>query len=113
MDVSEIRKWQQLIREVVLAPHVQDYVVRLCLATHPEGELALPITNQYFRWGSSPRGAQAMILAGKIRAILAGRVNVSRDDLRQVALPALRHRLTLNFEGHAERIDPDAILVVH
>ena len=73
MDGAEIRRWQQLIREVVLAPHVQDYVVRLTLATHPQGEFARPITNQYIRWGASPRAAQAVALAAKVRALLEGR----------------------------------------
>src|SRR5690348_7670988 len=66
MDGSEIKKWQKLIREVILAQHVQDYIVRLTLATHPQGALALPVTNQYLRWGSSPRGAQTIALAAKV-----------------------------------------------
>ena len=70
MDGAEIVGWQQLVREVILAPHVQDYVVRLTLATHPEGPFALPITNQYLRWGASPRGAQTLALAAKVRALL-------------------------------------------
>ncbi|MEZ6078422.1 MAG: hypothetical protein R3C56_22940 [Pirellulaceae bacterium] len=72
MDGEEIRRWQQLVREVILAKHVQDYIVRLVLATHPEGQMAQPITNQYIRWGSSPRGAQTMALAAKVRALLDG-----------------------------------------
>jgi MoxR-like ATPase len=87
MDGSEIVRWQQLIREVILAEHVQDYIVRLVLATHPEGPFALPITNQYLRWGASPRGAQAMALAAKIRALLEGRYNVSFEDVRRVYCP--------------------------
>ena len=72
MDGAEIRRWQQLVREVVLAPHVQDYVVRLTLATHPQGEFAQPITNQYIRWDASPRAAQAVALAAKVRACSKG-----------------------------------------
>jgi len=68
------------------------------------------MTKRFVQQGSSPRGVQAMILAGKIRAIRDGRVHVAAEDLQAVTLPALRHRLTLNFEGHAEQVDPDAIL---
>ena len=111
MDGAEIRQWQETIREVILAPHVRDYIVRLTLATHPEGPLALPITNQYLRWGSSPRGAQSMALAAKVRALLEGRYNVSFEDVRRVYLPALRHRVILNFEAQAENIGTDHVLL--
>ncbi len=103
--------WQQLVREVILATHVQDYIVRLILATHPGGPLAMPITNQYLRWGASPRGAQALALAAKVRALLEGRYNVSFEDVRRVYLPALRHRVILNFEAQAEEIEPDHVLL--
>ncbi|MBP63785.1 MAG: AAA family ATPase [Planctomycetaceae bacterium] len=111
MDGKEITQWQQLIQEVVLAEHVQDYLVRLTLATHPDGPHALKITNQYLRWGSSPRGAQALALAAKVRALLEGRYNVSFEDVRRVYLPALRHRVILNFEAQAEGIDTDHVLL--
>ena len=111
MDGTEIKKWQQLIREVILADHVRDYIVRLTLATHPEGPHALPITNQYLRWGSSPRGAQAIALAAKTRALLEGRFNVGFDDVRRVYLPSMRHRVILNFEAQAEQIDVDQVLL--
>ena len=111
MDGSEILKWQQLIREVILADHVQDYLVRLVLATHPEGPHALPITNQYLRWGSSPRGAQTLALAAKVRALLEGRYNVSFEDVRRVYLPAMRHRVILNFEAQAEGMEADEVLL--
>ena len=111
MDGDEIVQWQQLVREVILAKHVQDYVVRLTLATHPEGEFAQPITNKYLRWGSSPRGAQTIALAAKVRALLGGRYNVSFEDVRRVFLPALRHRVILNFEGEAEGITTDQVLL--
>jgi MoxR-like ATPase len=111
MDGAEILKWQQLVREVILAKHVQDYVVRLTLATHPEGPLAPQITNQYLRWGSSPRGAQTLALAAKVRALLEGRYNVSFEDVRRVYLPAMRHRVILNFEAQAEGIDTDRVLL--
>lgn len=111
MDGEEILRWQALVREVILAPHVQDYIVRLILATHPEGQLAQPITNQYVRWGSSPRGAQTLALASKVRALLDGRFNVSFEDIRRAYLPSLRHRVLLNFEAQAEGIDVDQILL--
>jgi MoxR-like ATPase len=111
MDGSEIKKWQKLIREVILASHVQDYIVRLVLATHPSGPYALPITNQYLRWGASPRGAQTLALAAKVRALLEGRYNVSFEDVRRVYLPALRHRVILNFEAQAEGLDTDHVLL--
>lgn len=111
MDGAEILRWQQLIREVILAQHVQDYVVRLALATHPNGPFAVPITNQYLRWGSSPRGAQTLALAAKVRALLEGRYNVSFEDVRRVYLPAMRHRVILNFEAQAENVDTDHVLL--
>jgi MoxR-like ATPase len=111
MDGTEIKQWQRLIRDVILASHVQDYIVRLVLATHPQGQYALPITNQYLRWGSSPRGAQTLALAAKVRALLEGRYNVSFEDVRRVYLPAMRHRVILNFEAQAEGLDTDHILL--
>ena len=111
MEAEEILRWQQLIRTVILAKHVQDYIVRLTLATHPGGEFGLPITQQYLRWGSSPRGAQTLALAAKARALLDGRFNVSFEDVRRVCLPAMRHRVILNFEAQAEGIDPDQVLL--
>jgi MoxR-like ATPase len=110
MDGEEIVRWQQLVREVILAPHVQDYIARLVLATHPAGPYAVPITNQYLRWGASPRGAQTIALAAKVRALLGGRFNVSFEDVRRVYLPSLRHRVILNFEADAEGIEADKIL---
>jgi MoxR-like ATPase len=106
-----IREHQALVREVLLAPHVRDYAIRLCLATHPGGVYAAPITDKYVRWGSSPRGVQTLVLAAKVRALLDGRYNVSFEDLRRVYLPSLRHRILLNFEAQAENIDPDRVLL--
>jgi MoxR-like ATPase len=102
---------QALVRDVIIAPHVQDYAIRLALATHPNGPYAADITNQYIRWGSSPRGAQTLVLAAKVRSLLDGRFNVSFEDLRRVYLPGLRHRVLLNFEAQAEGIDPDEVLL--
>jgi MoxR-like ATPase len=110
MDGDEIRQWQQLVREILVSPPVQDYAVRLVLATHPQGEFAAAETNKFIRCGASPRGAQALVLAGKVRALLEGRYNVSFEDIRRVYLPALRHRVLLNFEAQAENIPSDTIL---
>lgn len=111
MDGAEIVEWQKLVREVMIAPHVQDYLVRLTLATHPEGPFAAEVTNQYLRWGSSPRGAQTLALASKVRALLDGRFNVSFEDLRRVYLPTMRHRVILNFEAQAEGMTTDDVLL--
>ena len=111
MDGEEILKWQGLIREVILAGHLQDYIVRLVLATHPDGQFVTETSSNYVRWGASPRAAQALALAGKIRALLDGRYNVSFEDVRRVYLPALRHRIIVNFEAQAEGIEPDEILL--
>src|ERR1700736_6534646 len=110
MDGAEIRQWQELVREVLVAPQVQDYAIRLVLATHPQGEFASAETNRYIRCGASPRGAQALVLAGKVRALLEGRYNVSFEDIRRVYLPALRHRVILNFEAQAENIASATVL---
>ena len=110
MDGREIRDWQGLVREVLVAAPVQDYAIRLLLASHPQGEFALPATNRFIRCGASPRGAQAMILAAKVRALLEGRYNVGFEDVRRSYLPAMRHRILLNFEAQAENVSPDAVL---
>ena len=110
MAGEEILGAQKLVQRVVIAPHVQDYVIRVVMATHPEGEFATERVNRYVRWGSSPRGAQAVTLAAKVQALLDGRFNVSFADVKAVVPPALRHRLLLNFEGEAEGIDTDAVL---
>ena len=101
---------QQLVQQVPVASHVKDYAVRLILATHPNTETALEITNQFLKFGSSPRGAQALLLGAKVRALTEGRFNVSFDDVAEVALPALRHRLIVNFEAEAEGVTTDLVL---
>ena len=102
---------QDLVREVIIAPHVQDYAIRLALATHPKGPFAAEVTNQYIRWGSSPRGVQTLVLAAKVRALLDGRYNVTLRRHAPGLSPGLRHRVLLNFEAQAEGIDPDALLL--
>lgn len=97
-------------RQVPIAHAVLDYVVRLVLASHPTNGNAPGIVTQYVRYGASPRGAQAIVLGAKIRALMAGRMNVSYDDVRSVVLPALRHRLVLNFEAEANGVSADDIV---
>jgi len=111
MDGSEILRWQALVREVVLAEHVRDYLVRLVLATHPEGEFATEMTNQYVAWGASPRAAQTLALTAKVHALLDGRLNVGFEDIRRIVLPAMRHRVLMNFEAQAEGITSDEVLL--
>ncbi|HMB07797.1 MAG TPA: MoxR family ATPase [Isosphaeraceae bacterium] len=111
IDGATLIEMQALVREVIIAPHVQDYAIRLALATHPRGPFAAGAANQYIRWGSSPRGVQTLVLAAKVRALLDGRYNVSFEDLRRVYLPSLRHRVLLNFEAQAEGIESDEVLL--
>jgi MoxR-like ATPase len=101
---------QYLVRQVPVASHVRDYAVRLVLATHPKTETAAPIANQYLRFGSSPRGAQSMLLAAKVRALTQGRFNASFEDIQAVVLPTLRHRCILNFEAEAEGVTTDIVI---
>jgi MoxR-like ATPase len=105
-----IAAMQELARGVPIARHVTEYAARLLKATHPDEEGAPGAVRQYVRYGASPRGMQAMILAGKILALLDGRYNVAYDDLRQAARPALRHRLILNFDAQAEGVAADTVI---
>lgn len=107
---DDIAQMGELARTVPAASYVTDYAVRIVLATHPDKEEAPGITKRYVRYGASPRGAQAILLAAKIRALLAERVNVSFEDIRSVALPALRHRVIFNFEAEADRVSPDEVI---
>ncbi|NJD30216.1 MAG: MoxR family ATPase [Chloroflexi bacterium] len=109
-DAAEIVEMQRLARAVPIAPHVTAYAVSILSATHPDQPRAPELVRDYVRYGGSPRGAQARVTGGKIYALLDGRFNVSIDDIRAVALPALRHRVILNFEGEAEGITPEAIV---
>ncbi len=110
LDGPGIVAHQQLVRRVHVAPHVQDYAIRCVLATHPKGEFAVPMVNQFLRFGASPRAAQAITLAAKVRALLDSRFHASFQDIKDVMKPALRHRLILNFEGEAEGITTDMIV---
>ena len=106
---AQILEMRTVVRTVPVAPHVQEYVVKLTLATHPENSENI-LAAKYIRYGSSPRGAQTLILGGKVRALLDGRFNVSLDDIRTLMLPALRHRIILNFEAQADGRTPDDLL---
>ncbi|MEZ6212513.1 MAG: MoxR family ATPase [Phycisphaerales bacterium] len=110
LDADRILAHQHLVTQVAIADHVQDFAVRMVLATHPGGEFATPQVNRFIRVGASPRAAQALVLGAKCRALVAGRFAVSVDDIKAIALPALRHRMLLNFEGAAEGITTDDIV---
>jgi MoxR-like ATPase len=107
---GEVLEMRKTVRAVPIARPVQDYAIRITMGTHPQPPYAHPLTTKYVRYGSSPRGAQALVIGGKIRALLNNRVHVSCDDIRAVAFGALRHRILLSFEGEAERVDTDTII---
>ncbi len=100
----------QLAREVPISSGVSDYVVRLVMATHPDSPRSTPSVQRFVRYGASPRGAQAIVLGAKIRALTHGRLNVAFDDIRAIAMPALRHRIILNFEAESNDISSDDVL---
>jgi MoxR-like ATPase len=110
MGTDELRGFQALIREVPTAESVLRYAARLARGTHPEAEEASPEVRRFVRYGSSPRGAQAIVLGAKVTALLAGRAHVDPQDVEAVALPALRHRVLLNFEGEAEGASADDLV---
>jgi MoxR-like ATPase len=109
-DGASVAELQEIAREVPVASHVADFAVRLVLASHADLPEAAETAKRNIRYGASPRAAQAMILAAKIHAVLAGRVNVAFDDVRRVALPALRHRLILNYESEAKGVTTDRVV---
>jgi MoxR-like ATPase len=110
MTGPQVLRFRELVREVPIASHVRDVAALVVLATHPQWEQAPDVARRFIRYGASPRGAQALVLGAKVRALAAGRYNVSLEDLRAMALPALRHRIILNFEGEAEGVDPDRLI---
>ena len=110
LDGGRIVEHQKVVRRVEITPAIQDYAVRMVLATHPEGDFATPTVNRFLRFGASPRAAQTLVLGGKVRALLDGRSHVSVQDIREIALPALRHRCLLNFEGEAEGVTTDSVI---
>jgi len=110
VDGRRIGEMGELVRKVPIAGDVRRWGISVVAATHPEADRAPPSVRQFVRYGSSPRGAQAMVLAAKVRAILDGRYNVSTADLRSVCHQTLRHRLVLNFEGQGENVQPDPVI---
>jgi MoxR-like ATPase len=109
-DADTVLRMQALARAVPVAGYVQEYAARVVLATHPDSPFAPDVVRRYVRYGASPRGVQALIRAGKVRALASGRLNVALEDIRSLVLPALRHRLLLTFEGEASGTGPDEIL---
>ncbi|MEM1186369.1 MAG: MoxR family ATPase [Planctomycetota bacterium] len=115
LDAEKILRHQRLVRRVAVAPHVADYAVRAVLATHPKGDAsdgryATPMVNKFLRVGASPRAAQSLMLGAKCLALLDGRTAASVDDIQAVALPALRHRVILNFEAEADGVTADSVV---
>src|SRR6195256_6593448 len=109
-NADDVLRMLRVAREVVLAPHLATYAVRLILATHPKEAAAPPAVRQYVRHGASPRGLQALVAGAQVRALLEDRFNVSREDLQAMALPAFRHRLILGFEAQADGISPERLI---
>ena len=110
LDAETILKIRAWVREVPIAEAVKDYTARLILATHPQRNGGVPIAEKYVLYGASPRGLQSLILAAKARALLAGRPNVSFEDIRAVAPQSLRHRIILNLEGEAEGVTAERVV---
>ncbi len=110
MDRDQILNIRRAAREVLVAQHVRDFATHFILSTQPEQSEAHPMATKYIRYGSSPRGAQALVQCGRVMALMRARLNVSLDDLKALALPCLRHRIILNFDAHAEGKTPDSLL---
>ncbi len=110
VGTDAIIEMKSLVKQVPIASHVKDYAIQLVMASHPENELATPQIEEFVLFGSSPRGVQSLILAGKVSALMDGRYNVSIEDINAVAKPALRHRIALNIRGETEGVDTDQII---
>jgi MoxR-like ATPase len=110
MDREAIFHVRSVCREVLVAPHVQEYAIQMVMATQPEQKEAHELARKYVRYGSSPRGAQALVECGRVRALMRGRYHLSTDDIRHVAHAVLRHRIILNFDAHADGQTPETIL---
>jgi MoxR-like ATPase len=110
IDRAAILELRRICREVIVAPHVQDYAVNLVMATQAGTSEAHPLANKYIRYGSSPRGAQALVECGRVHALMNRRFHLSADDVRAVAPAVLRHRIILNFDAHADGQTPETIL---
>jgi MoxR-like ATPase len=110
MDRDAILEVRSVCRQVLVAPHVQDYAIHLVMATQPEQKEAHDLSRKYVRYGSSPRGAQALVECGRVLALMRGRYHLSIEDVQQVAPAVLRHRIILNFDAHADGQTPETIL---
>lgn len=110
LTAARVMELRALVREVPIARPIQDYAVRLVEATHPGTPHAVETVTRAVRYGSSPRGAQALVLAAKIAALRDGRLTPSFDDVRRAAVPALAHRILLNFEGEAEGVNTEDVV---
>jgi MoxR-like ATPase len=110
MDREAIMQVRSVCREVLVAPHVQQYAIQLVLATQPEQAEAHDLSRRYIRYGSSPRGAQALVECGRVLALIRGRVHLAVEDIQAVAPSVLRHRIILNFDAHADGQTPETIL---
>ncbi len=111
LDRDQILELRRAASQTLVAPHVRDYAISLVLATQPRPGREYALARKYVRYGSSPRGAQALVLCGRVRALMQGRLHVSTDDVRELALPALRHRIILNFDAHADGRTEDDLLL--
>jgi MoxR-like ATPase len=107
---EDVNRMRDIVRQVPVAPSVLDYGLSLVVATHAGAEGSSPAAERYLRYGASPRGAQSLVMAAKVYALLDNRFNVSKDDLKRTAKPVLRHRIGLNFEAEADGITPDSLL---
>jgi MoxR-like ATPase len=110
MDREAILEVRSVCREVLVAPHVQQYAIQLVMATQPEQGEAHDLAKKYIRYGSSPRGAQALVECGRVLALIRGRVHLAAEDVQAVAPSVLRHRIILNFDAHADAQTPETIL---
>jgi MoxR-like ATPase len=111
VDRSQIADLRAIAKQVIVAPHVQEYAINVVMATQPGTEYAAPITNKYMRYGSSPRGAQALIECGRVLALMNGRMHLSAEDVEKVAPSVLRHRIILNFDAHADGETTETVLL--
>ena len=110
LDRDAILEVRSVCREVMVAPHVQEYAIQMVMATQPEQAEAHELAKKYIRYGSSPRGAQALVECGRVRALMHGRYHLSVEDIEAIAFAVLRHRIILNFDAHADGQTPDSIL---
>ncbi len=110
LDREQILEVRSVCRDVLVATHVQDLAIDLILSTQPESPQAHELAKKYIRYGSSPRGAQALVECGRVLALMRGRFHLSTDDISAIACAVLRHRIILNFDAHADGQTPDSIL---